>query len=353
MNNIPELLQDCPLATRHTFALEVKAAYFVEINSKAQLQSLMQQPIWGQQVHMVLGEGSNTLFVDDFYGLVLANRIRGIELINQTDKHVWLKIGAGENWHQLVMYCIAHDYAGVENLSLIPGLVGAAPMQNIGAYGAEIKDVFTELEAIDLHTGQLETFSNDACQFAYRDSIFKHELKNQLMICHVILKLNKKPEFNIDYGQVKEKLNEMEIKSLSIKAVSDAVMAIRRSKLPDPAKLPNAGSFFKNPIVPRSILDNIKKHSPSVPSYDLSDKQFKIPAAWLIEQAGWKGRRLGAVGVHDKQALVLINYGGAEGREVLALAKQIQQDVQNKFNIDLQPEVNIIKKKKGQVKGKT
>lgn len=338
-----EIQQHVPLAKRHTFALNAEAQYYIQINSQEQLQALMQQPLWGQQPHLVLGEGSNTLFVDDFQGLIIANRIKGIELVKETDEHIWLKVGAGENWHQLVMYCIDQAYAGVENLSLIPGLMGAAPMQNIGAYGVELKDLFVELEAIDLTTGKAKTFSNLECQFAYRDSIFKHKLTNQFMICKVTLQLNKKPVFHVDYGQVKEMLSEMKIKTLSIKAVSDAVIAIRRSKLPDPKQLPNAGSFFKNPIVSKELLTNIKNLFPKMPSYALSDNTFKLPAAWLIEQSGWKGRRLGQVGVHDKQALVLINYGGASGQDVLALAGQIQQDVQNKFNIRLQPEVNIVK----------
>lgn len=338
-----DIQQHVSLASRHTFALSAEAQYYAQIHSVADMQTLIQAPLWKQQPYLILGEGSNTLFIDDFQGLVIANRIKGIEIVKETDDNVWLKAGAGENWHQLVIYCIEHNYAGLENLSLIPGSVGAAPVQNIGAYGVELKDLFFELEAIDLATGELKKFSNAECKFAYRDSRFKHELKNKFLICYVTLRLNKKPVFNVGYGQIKEKLAEMQIKMLSIKAISQAIMAIRNSKLPDPAKLPNAGSFFKNPIVSKNILTNIKNFFPQVPNYDLPDGSFKIPAAWLIEQSGWKGRRLGSVGVHEKQALVLVNYGGASGQDVLALAEKIQQDVQNKFNIHLQAEVNIVK----------
>lgn len=334
--------QNYQLNAQHSFALAAVAAYFVCVDSVAQVKALISTDIWQQNPHYLLGEGSNTLFVKDFNGVVVKNDFKGIEIHECDHDSVILTVGAGENWHQLVEFCIQHDFYGIENLSLIPGSVGAAPIQNIGAYGVELKQVFDSLEAIELNTGQSRTFDLAACQFGYRDSVFKHSLQGKYLITSVNLKLSKKPSFNTSYGAVQQQLDERGVKQLSLRAVSDAVIAIRQSKLPDPKKIANAGSFFKNPIISNRQYQDMLQQYPAMPSYMLDQDSVKIPAAWLIEQVGWKGKRVGNVGVHDKQALVLVNYGDATGPEILALADAIQQDVGNTFGIVLQPEVHFV-----------
>jgi UDP-N-acetylmuramate dehydrogenase len=291
---------------------------------------------------LVLGGGSNILFTQDYNGLVLKNSLKGIAVERENADHIWVKAAAGEVWHELVLYCIKHSYAGIENLSLIPGLVGAAPMQNIGAYGVELESVFERLEAIHMKTGETVIFKKEDCHFGYRESVFKNKFKDQFVITAVVLRLNKKPVFNTTYGAITETLEKMGVTELSIKAISDAVIAIRSSKLPDPKVLGNAGSFFKNPEVPPEVYERVQKEYPKMPHYPAPHGLVKIPAGWLIEQCGWKGKRIGNTGSHKDQALVLVNYGGATGNEVYELAMKIKDSVRDKFGIEINPEVNLI-----------
>jgi UDP-N-acetylmuramate dehydrogenase len=274
--------------------------------------------------------------------MVIKNSIKGISIVKENENHVWVKAMAGEVWHEFVLWCINHNLGGVENLSLIPGCVGAAPMQNIGAYGAEIKQVFDRLEAVELLTGQVVTFTNMQCKFGYRESIFKNEAKGKYIITSVTFKLNKNPEFNITYGAIQQTLHEMGVSSLSLKAISDAVIQIRKSKLPDPAVLGNAGSFFKNPEVDKSLYDQLKVEYPTLVGYPTLGNKIKLAAGWLIEQCGWKGKVIGNTGSHKDQALVLVNYGNATGNEIYSLALDIQASVKQKFGVEIVPEVNVV-----------
>lgn len=327
----------------NTFGIDAYANYFVEANSTESLKAILADQAFSQLKKFILGGGSNILFAGNFNGLVIKNNIKGIQKLSEDDKHVYLKVGAGENWHQLVLYCIEHHYAGIENLSLIPGTVGAAPIQNIGAYGVELCNVFVELEALHLKDQMLHVFKNADCQFGYRDSIFKNTYRDQYVILNVTLRLSKQPTFHLEYGSIKETLAKMQCETLSIKSVSDAVIHIRRSKLPDPNELGNAGSFFKNPIILFSQYEKLKQTHPTLPHFPTEQKDhIKISAAWLIEQLGWKGKRFGDIGVYDKQALILVNYGKGTGEEILNLAEKIQQSVKDKFDIVLTPEVNLI-----------
>ncbi|MFN4146995.1 MAG: UDP-N-acetylmuramate dehydrogenase [Runella sp.] len=326
----------------NTFGIEATARYFVEIDNEQDIQTLYQLPDFQNLPLLILGGGSNLLFTQDFGGWVVKINIKGIEILKEDQQHVWVRVGAGENWHEFVMYCVERQWAGLENLSLIPGTVGAAPMQNIGAYGVEIKDTFDHLEAIEIATGQQHRFDNATCRFGYRDSIFKQEAKGKYIITNVCFKLNKVPVFNTSYGDIQRTLDQMGIKKLSIEAISEAVVRIRRSKLPDPAEIGNAGSFFKNPEIPRSQFEQLQMQYPDIPHYPVSASTVKVPAGWLIEQCGWKGKRTGNVGVHTRQALVLVNYGGGRGLEIKQLAEKIQASVQDKFGIHLHTEVNIV-----------
>jgi UDP-N-acetylmuramate dehydrogenase len=327
------------LQAYNTFGLSAQAKEFYTINAVADIQKLL--PI--TQPLLVLGGGSNMLFTQNWEGVVLKMDIKGIDKINENSQFVTVKIGAGENWHQVVLWSVNENLGGMENMSLIPGTVGAAPIQNIGAYGAELKDVFVELEALELKTGKVKTFSKRACKFGYRESIFKQTKKGEYIIVSVTVRLRKNPRtFNTNYGDVSRILAQNKAKK-SLKAVSDAVIAIRKSKLPDPAELGNSGSFFKNPEIPRAQYTALVALHPTLPSYNVADPdRVKIPAGWLIEQAGWKGKRVGNTGSHAQQALVLVNYGGATGAEVHALALSIIEDVRAKFGVSLSPEVNIL-----------
>lgn len=291
---------------------------------------------------LILGGGSNILFTRDFDGWVLKNEIRGVELIREDEQYVYVRVGAGENWHGFVQYCLQRNWAGVENLSLIPGNVGATPMQNIGAYGVEIREVFFELEAWSLEDGKVYTFSVNDCDFGYRDSSFKRRYKDRFVILNVVYRLNKIPRFNIAYGAIREELDHMGVQQLSIQAISEAVIHIRRSKLPDPAETGNAGSFFKNPVVGAQAFAALKVEFPGVVGFPNADGTVKLAAGWLIEQCGWKGYRKGDAGCHAQQALVLVNYGGASGAEIYALSEEILQSVKRKFGVVLEREVNII-----------
>lgn len=326
----------------NTFGIEATAKYFVEISSIKQLQEILQNPDYQSTERLILGGGSNMLLTKDFDGLVIKIAIKGFEIIQENEDNIWIKAGAGVVWHDLVMHCVNKNYAGMENLSLIPGTVGAAPMQNIGAYGIEIKEVFEALEALEIATGEIKVFDKVTCNFGYRESIFKHEAKGKYVILNVTFKLNKKPNFHIEYGAIKDTLVEMGISEMSIKAISDAVIHIRQSKLPNPAEIGNAGSFFKNPEIPNAQFETLKAQFPTIPSYPVSETTTKVPAGWLIEQAGWKGQRFGNVGVHAKQALVLVNYGGGKGEEIKDLSQKIQASVKGKFGIQLSVEVNFI-----------
>ena len=329
----------------NTFGIDATARYFTEITTESDLETLRQLTEFMTMPRLILGGGSNILFTKNFDGLVVKVNIQGIAVVQESDQHVWVRAGGGVNWHELVMYCVDNGFAGMENLSLIPGTTGAAPIQNIGAYGVEIEQIFDSLTAMHLETGEYRTFSHDDCRFGYRESIFKHDLKGQYIITSVTFRLNRHPVFRTQYGAIRETLSEMGItdNTLTIKAISDAVIHIRRSKLPDPAEIGNAGSFFKNPEIPQPQFEALKATYPTLPGYPVaSPERVKVPAGWLIEQAGWKGYRTGDAGVHAKQALVLVNYGRATGADIIALAGQIQQSVQDKFGVTIIPEVNWV-----------
>ena len=333
--------QNQSLKSFNTFAIDTRAEYFARIKSKDDLHSLVAHPLWSNNPHFILGGGSNLLLPPVFNGIVVKNEIRGIEIVDQTTEAVFIKAGAGENWHQFVLHCIANGFAGIENLSLIPGTVGATPIQNIGAYGVELKDVFHQLTAFDLESQKIRVFSRADCAFAYRDSVFKNDLKNKMVVMDVTLKLAKHPVLHLEYSGIREQLNRMGVEKPSIQDVSQAVIALRQSKLPDPNVLPNAGSFFKNPVVAIEQFQDLLQHYPNMPNYP-QPNQVKIPAGWLIEQAGWKGKRCGKVGVYEKQALVIVNFDNGSSEEIQSVAKQIQFDVNKQFGIALCPEVEWI-----------
>ncbi|WP_343673006.1 UDP-N-acetylmuramate dehydrogenase [Chitinophaga sp.] len=326
----------------NTFGIAAQSRYFAAFSSADELRELLSAPQLKALPHMILGGGSNVLFTKDFDGVILKNEMKGIAVVGEDDGYVYVKAGAGENWHGFVMENIKHNRAGLENLSLIPGNVGASPMQNIGAYGVEIKDTFHSLEALHLEEGEVVTFTKEECQFGYRESVFKHKYKGQFAILSVTYRLSKRPQFNTSYGAIEVELKEMGVQDLSIQAISQAVINIRSSKLPDPAKIGNAGSFFKNPTVPAGDYERIKEAYPNVVAYPVDGGQFKLAAGWLIEQCGWKGYREGDAGVHAKQALVLVNYGGAKGGEIYDLSQKVLDSVEEKFGVLLEREVNII-----------
>lgn len=324
----------------NTFGISVKATHFAPFSSVEELRK--QLTCFPNEELLILGGGSNVLFTKDFNGLVLKNELKGFEIVSEDDNTVLVKAGAGEIWHEFVLRCIEHGFAGLENLSLIPGSVGASPMQNIGAYGVEIKDVFEELEAYHIESGELHRFDKNSCEFGYRESVFKRKLKGQYIIVSVTYKLSKKADLNTSYGAIETELQKMGIVNPTIKDISNAVIAIRSSKLPDPKVIGNAGSFFKNPVVDQAIVDSILKNYPEAPNYPSEPGKRKLAAGWLIEQAGWKGKTLDNYGVHKLQALVLVNYGGATGSQVYDLSSAIIADIQQKFGVTLEREVNIL-----------
>ncbi len=326
----------------NTFKIAAKARYFASISSLAELIALMDTLVYKHEKHLILGGGSNVLLTGDFEGLVIKIDLKGIETIWEDDSNIVLKVGAGEPWHSFVMFCVTNNYGGVENLSLIPGTMGAAPMQNIGAYGVEVKDLIKTVEAIDVNSGDVRIFNNRECEFGYRESVFKHMLKGKYFISSVTLTLTKKNHvLNTSYGAIQQTLDQHSI-TASIKSVSDAVISIRQQKLPDPKVIGNAGSFFKNPTIENSQYELLKKSYPEIPGYFTDDQHVKVPAGWLIEQCGWKGKTFDNIGVHPHQALVLVNYGNGTGEKIWKLAQDILASVKKKFAIDLQPEVNII-----------
>lgn len=330
------------LKSYNTFGLDVVSKNFIEVSDSQELKFILHEISLKKEPLLILGGGSNILFTKNFDGIVLKNGILGLEVVKENDDFVEVKVGAGEQWHGFVLWCIKQGYGGVENLSLIPGTVGAAPMQNIGAYGVEIKDVFVSLEALNLETLEFEIFNNSDCQFGYRQSVFKNIKKDKYIITDVTFKLSKNPVLNTSYGAIKDVLDEHGVTNPSIKTVSDAVIEIRSSKLPDPSKIGNAGSFFKNPVITQSVFEKLKNNYHDIPSYLLQDGLVKLPAAWLIEHCGWKGKRRGEIGVHDKQALVLVNHGNGHGSDIYQLAIDIQASVKNKFGIELEMEVNVV-----------
>lgn len=338
MINLQEHISLKPL---NTFGIDVAARYYAAFSNISQLEEALSLNIAGKPDPLILGGGSNILFTKNVDALVLKNEIKGIEVLGEDEDHVYVKAGAGEGWHQFVLYCLAHNFAGVENLSLIPGNVGASPMQNIGAYGVEIKDVFYELEAFHIKDKVLKTFSIEECAFGYRESVFKRKYKGQFVITSVTYKLFKKPLFNTSYGAINEELAAMGVKDLTINLVSQAVINIRSSKLPDWKVVGNAGSFFKNPQLDNAQFKQLKEAYPNVPSYYVDAAHMKVPAGWLIEQCGWKGYRKGDAGCYPKQALVLVNYGEAKGSDIFNLSEEIIQSVQAKFGVTLEREVNI------------
>lgn len=336
-----ETIEDFGLYPFNTFGMDVQAACFTAIRTEEEVTAIKKQPDYNRGI-LVLGGGSNVLFTQDVPNWVIRNEIKGIKKLQEDDTHIWLQAGAGEVWHSFVLYCVYNNYAGVENLSLIPGTVGAAPMQNIGAYGVEVKDVIESVRFYDFEKEAFIRFDNNACEFGYRDSIFKKQLKGKIIITSVTFKLNKVPVFNTSYGNIQQELDAKGITELSVKAISDAVISIRSSKLPDPREIGNAGSFFKNPEIPTAQYNTLKELYPNMPGYIIDNSTIKVPAGWLIEQCGWKGFRENDYGVHVNQALVLVNYSRARGSQIAALSERIMASVSNKFQIGLDREVQII-----------
>jgi UDP-N-acetylmuramate dehydrogenase len=342
-----QIQENFSLRRHNTFGIDSFARYFSSFKNIEELTELTAiaqkfQSGAGTDPLIILGGGSNVLFTRNRNGYVIKNDIPGITRSGEDNEHVYVTVGAGVNWHSLVMHTIHEGWAGLENLSLIPGNTGASPMQNIGAYGVELKDVFFELEAWHIHDKVLVKFNAADCGFGYRESVFKNKLKDQFVITQIILKLKKVPVFNVSYGAIKEELDVAGVKELSIRAVSDAVIRIRSSKLPDPAEIGNAGSFFKNPEIPLSQFEELKTTYPSMVGYPLPNGAVKLAAGWLIERDGWKGFRDGDAGCHARQALVLVNYGAAKGSEILSLSEKIKAGVLSRFGVKLETEVNII-----------
>jgi UDP-N-acetylmuramate dehydrogenase len=336
------LLKDISLKSFNTFGIDVSAKYFATFTTTDELKELLTYQSTSKNKYFVLGGGSNVLFLKNINGVVIKNELKGIELIKEDAHHYYVKAAAGENWHLFVKHCLKHNYAGLENLSLIPGNVGASPMQNIGAYGVELKDVFESLQALNKKDQTIHTFSANDCVFGYRESIFKRKYKDEFIILNATFRLNKQPVFNTSYGAIEQELEKMGVKELSIQAISQAVINIRSSKLPNPAEIGNAGSFFKNPTIPIKQFQTLRISYENMPHYKVDSNYVKIPAAWLIEQCGWKGYRKGDAGVHKHQPLVLVNYGNAGGEEIYALSQKILESVRSKFGIELEREVNII-----------
>jgi UDP-N-acetylmuramate dehydrogenase len=336
-----KISENVSLQPYNTFGIQANARYLAPFRTVDELKELVNYKLPATNPRLILGGGSNILLTKDFDGLVLKNEVGGIEVVQEDVEYVYIKAGAGINWHEFVLYCIENNYAGIENLSLIPGNCGASPMQNIGAYGVEIKDVFHELEAFHIDDQVMKTFSLEECQFGYRESVFKRQYKAQFVITSITYRLRKHPVFNTSYGAINQELERMGVKELSIQAISQAVINIRTSKLPDWREIGNAGSFFKNPQIPNSQFQLLKKQYPAIVGYPQGEG-IKLAAGWLIEQCGWKGYRKRDAGCYPKQALVLVNYGHATGSEVYALSEEIIETVNEKFGVTLEREVNII-----------
>lgn len=337
-----EIQKRISLRPYNTFGIESFAEYFVEVRSIDEIWNAIQFAKEQNLSILFLNGGSNLLLTRDWEGLVIKINLKGIEIVRETEDLVWVKVQTGENWHEFVQYTLQNDFGGLENLSLIPGNAGTAPMQNIGAYGVEIKDSMTELSALEIASGKVQIFTKDDCRFGYRESVFKNELKNQFVLLDVIFQLTKRNHvLHTEYGAIQSELTNRNIENPTIQDVSKAVIAIRQSKLPNPKEIGNSGSFFKNPVISTQQFEEIKKSYPNISGYPNGDN-VKVAAGWLIETAGWKGKRFGDAGVHEKQALVLVNYGRATGKEIYDLSERIIQDIHQKFGIELEREVNII-----------
>lgn len=336
-----EIKSNYNLSKLNTFGINVNAKFFVEVNNEEDLKELFTDPIFTENKKFFLGGGSNILFTKDFEGIVILNKLKGLEIKEENSEVVVVRAMGGELWHDLVMFTVERGYWGIENLALIPGTVGASPIQNIDAYGVELKDTIFCVEAFEIETGLKKIFSKEGCKFGYRESIFKNELKNKYFISAVTFNLSKKEKKNIEYKILKEYLEVNKIEIDNPKNISDAVISIRKSKLPDPKITGNAGSFFKNVFIDKDKLKELQDEYEKMPYFE-EEGMIKIPAGWLIEQCGWKGKRIGNVGVHEKQALVLVNYGEATGSEIMDLADEIIRSVKEKFDLNIVPEVNIV-----------
>ncbi|WP_044399873.1 UDP-N-acetylmuramate dehydrogenase [Lacinutrix sp. Hel_I_90] len=325
----------------NTFGIDVMASHFVSVDSVSDLISVIKQKDFPNK--LILGGGSNVLLTKNVDALVVHINLKGKTIVSQEDNLVLIKAEAGENWHDFVLWCLDHDYGGLENMSLIPGNVGTAPIQNIGAYGVELKDHFISCEALNVDTLELESFNKTTCNFGYRNSIFKQEAKGKYIITSVVFQLTKNTHYlRTNYGAIQSQLELMKVKEPTIQDISKAVIAIRESKLPNPKEIGNSGSFFKNPVISTEAFKALQQNFPEAPSYRVSEHEVKVPAGWLIEKAGFKGKTFGNYGVHKNQALVLVNYGGAEGKDLLALSKLIQNTIYRIFNISIEAEVNIL-----------
>ncbi|RZJ67076.1 MAG: UDP-N-acetylmuramate dehydrogenase [Flavobacterium sp.] len=336
-----QLIPDFSLKKFNTFGIDAKARQFVAVHSLEELKHVLETHRLENK--FILGGGSNMLLTKDIDALVIHVDLKGKKVLSEDEHHVLVESQAGESWHEFVLWAISQDFGGLENMSLIPGNVGTTPIQNIGAYGAEIKDTFVSCDAMNIETQQMRTFTKDECEFGYRESVFKNIEKDKYIITSVVFRLTKKHhKINTGYGDIIKNLADRNIEKPTIKDVSDAVIAIRKSKLPDPNELGNSGSFFKNPVVPRSLYEKAHAEFPEMPHYVVSETEVKVPAGWLIEQAGFKGKRFGDAGVHKNQALVLVNYGNATGAEILAVSKMVQDAVLEKFGIWIEAEVNVV-----------
>jgi UDP-N-acetylmuramate dehydrogenase len=336
-----EILHNFSLKKYNTFGIEAKAKQFVAVHSSEELKTILQEN--KSHKKFILGGGSNMLLTKDIDALVIHIDLKGKKIIEENDDFVWVESQAGENWHEFVLWTIDQNFGGLENMSLIPGNVGTTPVQNIGAYGTEIKDTFVSCEAMTIASQEMKTFLKEDCHFGYRESVFKNQAKDQYVITSVVFKLTKRNhKINISYGDITSELEKNNIINPSLKDVSNAVIAIRQSKLPDPKDLGNSGSFFKNPILLKSDFEKIHQQFPEMKYYDVSETEVKVPAGWLIEQAGFKGKRFGDAGIHKNQALVLVNYGNATGQEILNISKDIQETIFKTFGIHIEAEVNVI-----------
>lgn len=333
--------ENISLKPYNTFGIDAKARRFASVESVEELKEVIASN--RHERLFILGGGSNMLLTGDVDALVIHINLKGISVVKEDDDHVWVEAQGGESWHGFVLHAIANDWGGIENMSLIPGNVGTTPIQNIGAYGREIKDTFVSCTALNIETLELRTFSNEECRFGYRESIFKQEEKGKYIIVSVVFRLTKHSHvINTAYGDIQAELAKNNIEIPTIKDVSNAVIAIRQSKLPDPKELGNSGSFFKNPVIPKVQFEQLQRNFPDVKSFPVSDLEVKVPAGWLIEKAGLKGKRWGNAGVHEKQALVIVNYGNATGAEILEVSRKVQQTVKDIFGVEIEAEVNVI-----------
>ena len=335
-----KITPNASLLPYNTFGINAKADYFIEYNSVAELQNILNiEPVKSNRI-LHIGGGSNLLFLTDFKGVILHSDIKSINKINENADSVYLEVGSGVIWDDFVAYCVENEFGGVENLSLIPGEIGASAVQNIGAYGVEVQDVIQTVKSVEIATGNVREFSTVECRYGYRESVFKGSLKDKFIVTSVVFELAKQPEFKLNYQHLEEEV--LKNGEVNLKNIRQTIISIRESKLPNPKITGNAGSFFMNPVVAKEKFYALQSEFPQIPHYNISETEEKIPAGWLIDQCGWKGKSIGNAGVHDKQALVLVNRGGATGVEIAFLAEQIQQSVKERFNIDLLPEVNYI-----------